>query len=262
MLQRRTVVRFHDQVEHSRTQPSLVFCEDEEGEETEFFLKLVNSGERRAIGLACEIMAAQFATDLGLPIPEACLLEVTPEFVSTLQLPKVAESFKRSIGRNFGSTKAPAGFSVVLPQRTPPVEQRQTAAEIFAFDAMIQNADRRTNNPNCLTNGGKYTIIDHELAFDFVGGAVIGWKPPWGGGNLRFLHNHIFFQALQRAPMNFDRLAGAFEALPEERIKSYTSSIPLEWEGGQDAAQEVLSYLLRLRMNIPATLEAIHGVLR
>ena len=33
------------------------------------------------------------------------------------------------------------------------------------FDAIIQNVDRRSENPNCLVRGDLIRIFDHELAF-------------------------------------------------------------------------------------------------
>jgi len=53
----------------------------------------------------------------------------------------------------------------------------QTAAEVLVFDAIVQNPDRRADNPNCLVRGDEIRIIDHELAFSH--GLVIGSVPPW-----------------------------------------------------------------------------------
>lgn len=42
---------------------------------------------------------------------------------------------------------------------------RPTAAGVLLFDAIIQNPDRRDENPNCLVQGNELRMIDHELAF-------------------------------------------------------------------------------------------------
>jgi hypothetical protein len=39
------------------------------------------------------------------------------------------------------------------------------AAAIFVFDAIVQNADRRVDNANCLVKGNEIRIIDHEMTF-------------------------------------------------------------------------------------------------
>ena len=259
---RYTVARFHKRVENTRTKPCLVFCEDERGDEVEFYLKLQGSGERAATGLVCEIMAAQFASDLDLPIPESGLLEVTAEFAKTVPNPEIAQQLAQSAGWNFGARKVGSGYAAVLAGRVPPPELLHTAAEIFAFDGFIQNSDRRPTNPNLLSNGSGYVMIDHELAFDFIDGMVIGWRPPWEGGNLSFLRGHIFYNVLRQTAPDYNRLAGAIEALSAERIASYVDSVPAEWAGGQDAAAKILDYLLLVKTNIPATLDAIQGVLK
>jgi hypothetical protein len=261
-LARYTVVRFHRRVENTRTKPSLVFCEDENGEEAEFYLKLRSGSERATTGLVCEIMAAQFATDLDLPTPESGLLEVTAEFAKTVPNPEVTEQLSRSVGWNFGARKAGSGYSAVLAGRVPPSELLHTAAEIFAFDGFIQNPDRRTTNPNLLSNGSGYVMIDHELAFDFIDGMVLGWTPPWEGGVLNFLRTHVFYDLLRQTAPDYNRLAGAIEALSTTRLEAYADAVPAEWAGGRDAATKILDYLLLLKTNIPATLDAIQGMLK
>jgi hypothetical protein len=45
---------------------------------------------------------------------------------------------------------------------------RPAALQIFAFEALIANDDRRYNNPNVLVRGDKIFAIDHEAAFGFL----------------------------------------------------------------------------------------------
>src|SRR6185436_6861627 len=172
------------------------------------------------------------------------------EFAKAVPTQEIAEQLIRSVGWNFGAQKAGAGFSAVLTGRTPPRELMHTTAEIFAFDGLVQNSDRRKTNPNLLSNGTAYVMIDHELAFDFIGGAVLGWKPPWERGNLGFLRDHIFYDLLKRTALDYNRIAGAVEALPEGQIASYANAVPAEWPGGRDVASKISDYLLLLKINI------------
>lgn len=57
--------------------------------------------------------------------------------------------------------------ALVSGQKTDVFPQNftQVAAEVFLFDAIIVNADRRPANPNCLTSGNEIAIFDHELSF-------------------------------------------------------------------------------------------------
>ena len=206
-------------------------------------------------------MGAQLASALDLRVPEACLLEITPEFAATVPNPEIAEIMKRSIGWNFGSRKLPPGYTNVLAGRPLLLTFRATAAEIFAFDGIIQNPDRRVSNPNCLTNGSEMVILDHELAFSFLMD-IFPQKPPWDGGNVSFLRDHVFFEPLRQTPVSFDRLAGAVDALKYEHLARFTDAVPLEWAGGKDAAGQILEYILLMKRNILPTLEAIKTILR
>jgi len=211
--------------------------------------------------LVSEIIAAQFANDLDLIIPESTLLEISTEFAATVPNAEIAGIMKRSIGWNFATKKLPVSYNMVLPGKTLSIDLRKTAAEIFAFDAMIQNPDRITTNPNCLTNGIDLVILDHELAFSFLLD-ILPQKPPWEGGKLKFLKNHVFFEALSKTKLNFDRLAGAVEAITNEQIRSYADAVPSEWPGGKDAAAQILDYILPMKQNMLPTLEAIQRILQ
>ena len=260
MLPRLTVSRFGRVLSSGRTRPCIVYCENEEGDELEFVIKL--SGSESGIkGLVCEIIAAEFANDLDLRIPENSLLEISPEFAATVPNVEIADIMKRSIGWNFATKKLPASYNVVLPGKMLSVELRKTAAEIFAFDAMIQNPDRRLINPNCLTNGNEMVILDHELAFSFLAG-VIFWKPPWENGDLNFMKEHVFYEAISKTPVNFDRLAGAIESITYEQIRAYADAVPPEWDAGKDAATRILDYILPMKQNMLPTLEATRRILQ
>ena len=226
----------------------------------EFVIKLAGS-ESGTKGLVCEVIASQFANDLDLRIPVPVLLEISNEFAATVPNPEIADIMNRSIGWNFGSKKLLASYSVVLPNKPLSVDLRRAAAEILAFDAMIQNPDRRLTNPNCLTNGDEIVILDHELAFSFLAG-VLFWKPPWENGDLNFMKEHVFYDLLRKTPLNFDRLSGAVESITDEQINTYADAIPPEWKGGKDAATQILDYILPMKQNMLPTLEAIKRILQ
>jgi hypothetical protein len=52
------------------------------------------------------------------------------------------------------------------------------AVNIFAFDALIQNPDRRSANPNLFTQGDNIYVYDHETSFSFLV-AVVKSAEPW-----------------------------------------------------------------------------------
>ena len=69
-------------------------------------------------------------------------------------------------------------FVVIATDATRPL-----AASILLFDAIIQNPDRRAENPNCLVQGDELRIIDHELAF--MHRVILLWQAPWLLGGMK-----------------------------------------------------------------------------
>ena len=140
---------------------------------------------------------------------------------SNFHCPQHSATARNSAGLNFGCERLPSGVTTWPKDKPIPVLLRPLAAEVFAFDVLIQNPDRRKespNGPNLLWADDEIYLYDHEQAFSFLMG-VLGWQPPWTGQGTEFCRNHVFFQQLTGIPHNFDRLSGALEALTDGRLK-------------------------------------------
>jgi len=231
-----------------RTKPCLILANDEEGNDLEVVLKWRAAPELKATGLVCELISALLAEDLDLPVPKPFLVEVPDGFHAGIATPEVSKLAQASVGLNFGSQKLPPGFTTWAKDRPIPFLLRPTAAEIFAFDVLTQNPDRRQVNPNLLTNGEELYLCDHEQAFSFLAG-VIGWEPPWKGHGLDFFRNHVFFQQLQGGEHKWERLLGALEALTDSRLQEYVAAVPNEWRSNNAAAHRITEYLHDAREN-------------
>jgi len=81
--------------------------------------------------------------------------------------PSQAARIRGSVGLNFG-TRALSDVSTWPVDKFIPDAMWQEAVDIFAFDALIQNPDRRFSNPNLFTRGDSLLIFDHETAFSFL----------------------------------------------------------------------------------------------
>lgn len=261
MLEKLTITRFGRRISVGRTKPCIVYCNLAGGGEFEAVVKLKSGCETGVNGLIAEAVAAELATDLDLPMPPGYLLEITNDFAEAVMDEIAHPLFLKSVGWNFGSKKLPPQFATIPTDRLLRINMRQTAAEIFAFDAMIQNPDRRRQNPNCLACGNELAIYDHELAFS-IGRSIIGWKPPWKKDSLSFLQEHVFFNQLSGLKLDFNRLVGAWEAIDAAKVKSYFTDLPDEWQPASSRAVEIQDYLLQLRQYIPQVVETIIGVLK
>src|SRR5690606_10972704 len=71
-----------------------------------------------------------------------------------------------------GASVPPTGLQIAdgrLPQ----------AAQIYAFDHILGNIDRRITKPNCLDNGARFIVIDHEMCFSLMLEGVLLNISPW-----------------------------------------------------------------------------------
>jgi hypothetical protein len=215
-------------------------------------------------GLVCEAFATLLADDLDLPVPQSFLVEITDDFARAVSDREVATSIRKSCGFNFGSRKLPPQFSTWPVGRPIPLALRATAAELLAFDGLVQNPDRHWNNPNCLVRGDELAIFDHDLAFSFLAG-VIGSKPPWQTGGMDFLrfkpHRHVFFDGLQGTAVSFGRLVGAFESIDQRRLSEYSKALPGQWRSGAHAAERIVAYIGQLKEHLAEAIAEVARIL-
>jgi hypothetical protein len=249
-----------------RTGPLLLGCvpvDDPAVDPIEVVVKFSAGCDQGVVNLAREVVAACLARDLGLPVPIPYLVELPPEFVETISDQEIKPRVAISIPLAFGSR-------LVIPQYNAWVEANRirasmipTAAAIFVFDALTQNADRRVSNPNCLVKGDELRIFDHELAF--AHGLLLGWLPPWVAGGLNSLETpgaHIFRDGLRGKPIDYEQIKRQWAGLSEERLTAYRESVPAEWPGAGAVVDQALDLVRAARNNIDGCLDEVRRVLR
>lgn len=262
MLELVVANRFDRRLTSGKTKPCIVSGLRASDEEVELVVKFSAGCERNVTALACEALSAMFGADLDLPVPEPFLVKFDTDFITRIADTEVAAIARRSASLAFGSKKLPPGFMpfpVGMPLRRDLLE---VATEIFAFDCMIQNVDRRPANPNCLRRGKEFAIFDHELAF--AGQNLIGWKPPWVAGGLepfRPPDGHLFAGALKGKATSLDRLVGAMESISDDRLEEYRKALPADWASAGHVIEEALEYLRKLRDNMGAFVTEVYKVL-
>lgn len=243
-----------------RTKPCLMLCKDEEGRDYEAVVKWRAAMDMKETGLVCELISALLAEDLDLPAAKPSVVEVTPDFCVGEGKPELAQIVQRSAGLNFGSQRLPTGAAIWPKDKPIPLLLRALAADIFAFDVLIQNPDRRRENPNILWSGDELYLCDHEQSFSFLMG-VIGWQPPWTGHGTEFYRNHVFYQQLRGGGHDWKRLSGALEALTDARLVEYVGAVPSEWRTTDNAAGRIVEYLQGARENRVALFGVIDHLL-
>jgi hypothetical protein len=112
--------------------------------------------------LVAELLAAALGRALGLPVPEAVLVELDPALGMAEPDPEIQELLERSAGLNVGLDYLPGSLPLGSPvgSGVPP----ELAADVVWFDALLQNVDRTPRNPNLLLWHRKLWLIDHGAA--------------------------------------------------------------------------------------------------
>lgn len=244
-----------------RTKPCLMLCEEEEGSPEEVVVKLRAGIETKEMGSTSEVMASLFARDLDLPVPTPRLVEIESGFDQAIAEVEFARRIRESVGWNFGSTKIAAGFTTWPRGKQIPLLLRQLAAEIFVFDTVIQNPNRRKGNPNILWKGDELYIYDHEMSLTFFL-PQLGWQPPWTGKGLEFLTDHVFYDQLKGTEFDLNRLTGAFEAISDDRLNQYAAAVPDDWKINKDCAKPIVDYLKEARQNLSEIISAARRLLQ
>jgi len=204
-------------------------------------------------------VAALLALDLGLPIADPLLVEITPEFARHAVPANQSEARARcenAIGWAFATKQLPAGYSI-LPIGKPPSRTLLTSlAELYAYDGLIQNADRIVKNANCLVKGNALGIFDHDQAFGFLLD-IWGAKPVGEIDSYSFLSNHLAYQHLSRDRSQFYRLEGAWQAVNPQAVAGYRDLLPDEWPGKKTYFDRIEAHLNSVHAGLASALDAI-----
>jgi hypothetical protein len=212
-----------------RTRPCIFFCEDETGGKNgEYVVKLKAGMETGVNGLAAELIASELASFLDIPTPEPAIIELDAVIAEVIPDADLARRIRSSAGLNFGSKIITGGFDTWPVSKAIPSSLKTLAAEIFAFDAMINNPDRRAEKPNILWKGDELFVIDHEMSLMFIYD-ILPTPNPWQISNLRFIKGHLFYNELKGQTVNLDRFAGALESLDDNTVESMMINVPADW---------------------------------
>jgi hypothetical protein len=217
---------------NGRTSPAIFSCtsEDQEGAK-EYVVKLRGGLDLGGRGLAFELYASMLGAYLGMSCPRPAIVFVE-EDLATLILGQLdgedqkARVIRGSIGLNFGSQ-----FLVNLTawpiDKSVTGSLQRAAMRVYAFDALIQNPDRRFANPNLGARGDDLFIYDHEAAFSFLF-HILPSRTPWRLGAEQYLDGHVFARALKEVafPPDFLQRLGDLTA---EVTRYFTEQIPTEW---------------------------------
>lgn len=179
----------------------------------EFVTKVRGPGG--VLELTAEWLGGALACRLGVPVPEAVLVELDAASVTGVSDPELREALLRSLGINLGFRRVTGAHTL-----TP----RDTVAQWFAervlwLDTWIENVDRTARNPNVLVTATSMWAIDHGAAFPFHQVWDVDEQAP--GVSTGPSETHLF-----RARVPWPDPAFLKLALPRAELDSVCQSIP------------------------------------
>lgn len=234
-----------------RTLPVVMLCAPIAGAADRYVVKLSGSVELGARSLARELFAALLASLLGLRVPDPAVVELSECVARACVDADMRGRLQRSVGPNYGSKLlSPAYIYHALPD-----DQTEAAADVFAFDVLLQNLDRRKGKPNLFQNPEGLVVFDHEMGFPYADPTMMigGASAPWdlGRGDTLFT-NHILFQPLRRRAnaVRFNQFIERLTQLTDDLLAEIVSQIPTEWTSAErPEMRNICAFVGRVRDN-------------
>jgi hypothetical protein len=262
MISLAVATRYDRVSEAGRNRPLRVLVETQDGEEYEVFLKPSARPELSVTSLAHEVIAACIGGKVGLPVCRPFLVELTPKWVASVHDAAVRQILDASNPIAFGSTAAGPGWKQWSSDDVLTPARRSKALEIFAFDAFVENPDRKPSNPNLLVKGDEFRIIDHELAL-FVRG-LLPRPAPWQPGYLTHMMEpdaHVFANRLRGGDLDLNAIRTAWSNLSDNDLADYEASLPWQWAEAGGAVTAALTHIRAVRDRIDECLVEIRRTL-
>lgn len=218
-------------------------------EDGQYVVKLRGAGQGER-ALIAEAIVAGLAHAVGLPAPDAAILELGEGFGKGEPNPEIQDVLRWSVGLNFGLRWLPGALPF-----DPAVEgdvSPELAAEIVWFDAWLTNIDRTPRNPNLLVWQGQLWMIDHGAAL-YIHHSWVGWEDRVQSAFPQ-IKDHILL------PLSGDLRAADERMRPRLTpavLRSVVDSVPDEWLAGDaqfptvEAHRERYVTYLDARLNGP-----------
>jgi hypothetical protein len=219
----------HELFESGANKPLLITGVDANGIKGDYVVKF-RSAERMSFEASMrELLAAFIAMQMEITVVRPVIINVSQDFADLLKGHEAWQYANRSIGYNYGSEYIKDHSTLIINQSLNN-NQLPYAQNIFAFDILIQNTDRRDDKPNMITDGKEIIIFDHELAFGFVFDLFKNPRP-WEitARDMEWINNHCLLSKIKGNNFNFDTFSKRLDNLDENFWNTAWNIIPDEW---------------------------------
>lgn len=249
---------FQEELTSGATSPCVFGCESDAGVDVgEYVVKFRSTVRGGATGLLFEAVTAQLAVRLGLSTPEPAIAELSAALADATPDRRVAQRILDSLGSNF-ATRRLDGYPTCPVDWVIPAEQKSMALEIMAFDALIDNSDRRRDKPNMLIGRNEIRIIDHELAYSFV--RLLGVRDSdLNFDALQFLRQHPFYPGLARTRLDLDRFCRELCSITVAELREMFEAVPADF--GREFEERIIERIKLVQEKVDFFAACIRRVL-
>lgn len=247
---------FWGRADAGRSKPLLILADGNAGK-TEVFVKFANlHDELFPRKLLCEWVSAQLAVALGLPVAKPYIVEISTQFIETLP-PELRIIAGAGPLLAFGSENLGNQWHVWHKGAKLPLSCLQLQLQVYVFDTLIHNWDRKKGNPNLLKSGDDIALIDHEETLQPWSDPPESFYPrpyPWENGGIDNYYQgdsqHVFWETLSRhkKKLDLDEALLPWKGLSIDQITDYAMDNDGIWD--EDAAISVFAYLENIAANI------------
>lgn len=224
-----------------RNKAILLVCKTEDGAPLACVTKLKGRLERTDSIFWVEWVAGLIADELGVFVPPRYVVDVSQNFGRVLEK-RLGGSVASYVGPAFGVEYVPN--TMVVRDEVGALEQhlRDQAAQLMAFDAFIDNTDRKKDNPNCLLEanvafGSRLVAIDHDCAFSGLylhvfgrGGPALGWPDD-------IMEKHVFRGRFGNNKPGLDDIRTKIAGLSDAFLDELPRKVPPLWLDPSSAAR-------------------------
>jgi hypothetical protein len=202
--------------------------------------------------LVAEVVVAELAERLGLPVPERVLLDLHPDVETDDENDELADLLRASVGQNLGFRWLEGAQPLPLAEAARIDDE--FALRVLWLDALVLNPDRTPFNTNVLVARGQPWLIDH--------GAALGFQYDWASVSEESPRSpsdhtlHLFgsreprlarWDAVLAPLLTRELLSDVLECVPD----SFLTARPAEWEPGRVRAAYVAFLWKRLKAPRP-----------
>lgn len=169
ILEKYEALTFHKPMARGLTKPFLVSAISEQtGDTADLVVKPRAGYANRQDAIYKEIFSTVLARELGLFTPEPVIVDI-PEGLEfgAGDYPESKEMIEQSYGLNYATVFLGSDWKTWTNGANPSSIESDALESSFCFDALVQNTDRRADNPNLMWKGGELATLDFDKAFGY-----------------------------------------------------------------------------------------------